>query len=47
MPDGFRLLHRYAANWLDVGDPALDSVMVERVAYVLAGMVGSLWQPGV
>lgn len=33
-------------SWLDVGDPAQDAVMVERVAYVLAGMVGSLWQPG-
>jgi AcrR family transcriptional regulator len=33
-------------NWLEVGDPEQDAVMVERVAYLLAGMVGSLWQPG-
>jgi AcrR family transcriptional regulator len=33
-------------TWLDVGDPEQDAVMVERVAYILAGMVGSLWQPG-
>jgi hypothetical protein len=32
-------------NWLEVGDPEQDAVMVERVAYLLAGMVGSLWQP--
>jgi AcrR family transcriptional regulator len=30
-------------DWLDVGDPARDDEMVERVAYLLAGMVGSLW----
>jgi AcrR family transcriptional regulator len=29
--------------WLDIGDPARDDEMVERVAYLLAGMVGSLW----
>jgi AcrR family transcriptional regulator len=33
-------------NWLEVGDPEQDALMVERVAYLLAGMVGSLWQPG-
>ena len=32
-------------NWLDVGDPAQDAVMVERVVYLLGGMVGSLWKP--
>jgi hypothetical protein len=30
-------------EWLDIGDPARDDEMVERVAYLLAGMVGSLW----
>ncbi len=30
-------------DWLEVGDPTRDAEMVERVAYVLAGMVGSLW----
>jgi AcrR family transcriptional regulator len=30
-------------DWLDIGDPARDDEMVERVAYLLAGMVGSLW----
>ncbi len=30
-------------DWLDHGDPARDDEMVERVAYLLAGMVGSLW----
>jgi hypothetical protein len=30
-------------NWLDIGDPDRDDEMVERVAYLLAGMVGSLW----
>ena len=30
-------------QWLDIGDPARDDEMVERVAYLLAGMVGSLW----
>lgn len=30
-------------DWLDVGDPARDAEMVERVAYLLAGMVGSVW----
>jgi hypothetical protein len=32
-------------NWLDVGDPAQDEAMVERVVYLLGGMVGSLWKP--
>lgn len=30
-------------DWLEVGDPDRDAEMVERVAYLLAGMVGSLW----
>jgi AcrR family transcriptional regulator len=30
-------------DWLDNGDPARDDEMVERVAYLLAGMVGSVW----
>jgi AcrR family transcriptional regulator len=30
-------------DWLDLGDPARDDEMVKRVAYLLAGMVGSLW----
>jgi AcrR family transcriptional regulator len=30
-------------DWLDTGDPTRDDEMVERVAYLLAGMVGSLW----
>jgi AcrR family transcriptional regulator len=30
-------------GWLEIGDPARDEEMVERVAYLLAGMVGSLW----
>jgi AcrR family transcriptional regulator len=30
-------------DWLDIGDPDRDGEMVERVAYLLAGMVGSLW----
>jgi AcrR family transcriptional regulator len=30
-------------DWLDIGDPARDGEMVERVAYLLAGMVGSVW----
>ncbi len=29
-------------DWLDIGDPERDGEMVERVAYLLAGMVGSL-----
>jgi AcrR family transcriptional regulator len=31
--------------WLDVGDPERDAEMVERVARLLGGIVGSLWQP--
>lgn len=30
-------------TWLEIGDPARDDEMVERTAYLLAGMVGSLW----
>jgi AcrR family transcriptional regulator len=30
-------------DWLDIGEPARDGEMVEHVAYLLAGMVGSLF----
>jgi AcrR family transcriptional regulator len=30
-------------DWLEFGDPTRDEEMVERVAFLLAGMVGSLW----
>lgn len=30
-------------SWLEIGDRARDEEMVERVAYLLTGMVGSLW----
>lgn len=30
-------------EWLEIGEPARDAEMVDRVAYLLAGMVGSLW----
>ncbi|WP_427887403.1 TetR/AcrR family transcriptional regulator [Kribbella sp. GL6] len=29
--------------WLDAGTPARDDELAERVSYLLAGMVGSLW----
>lgn len=29
--------------WLEIGDPARDAEMAERTSYLLAGMVGSLW----
>jgi AcrR family transcriptional regulator len=30
-------------DWLDHGDPSRDGEMVERVAFLLGGMVGSFW----
>ena len=30
-------------DWLDIGDPGRDAKMVERVAYLRAGVVGSRW----
>ncbi|WP_426512723.1 TetR/AcrR family transcriptional regulator [Dactylosporangium sp. McL0621] len=30
-------------DWLDAGDPDRDDEMVERVAFLLGGMVGSAW----
>lgn len=30
-------------HWLEIGDLARDEEMVERLAYLLSGMVGSLW----
>lgn len=39
-----RMVDEAFLEWLDVGDPARDAEMVERVTYLLGGMVGSLWQ---
>jgi AcrR family transcriptional regulator len=42
-----RMVDEAFLEWLEVGDPSRDAEMVERVAYLLGGMVGSLWrQPG-
>ena len=38
-----RMVDEAFLNWLDVGDPARDEEMVERLAHLLGALVGSLW----
>lgn len=40
-----RMVDEAFLQWLDVGDPTRDEEMVERLALMLGGMVGSLWRP--
>ena len=40
-----RMVDEAFLEWLDVGDPARDPEMVERLAHLLGAMVGSLWHP--
>jgi len=40
-----RMVDEAFLEWLDVGDPARDAEMVERLALMLGGMVGALWRP--
>jgi AcrR family transcriptional regulator len=40
-----RMVDEAFLEWLDVGDPDRDPEMVERLAHLLGGMVGSLWRP--